>query len=130
MPDDEVAHIKKMLSGGHGTLKLVVSLDNIAHDWKGEELSTKDITNQLKERVHERSIVFSEGSDQGQSQDLPKRITFPYSRHSSYPELCDLVKAFTPKDVFPCTVDETKWHEGKHRSLISQYSPNFWQVQV
>ena len=31
---------------------------------------------------------------------------FPYSRHSSYEELCDLVKAFEPVDVYPCTIDE------------------------
>ncbi len=40
---------------------------------------------------------------------LPKQITFPYSRHSSYSELCLLLEAFKPKDVFPCTVDETEW---------------------
>lgn len=34
---------------------------------------------------------------------------FPYSRHSSYDELCDLVKAFLPTDVYPCTVDEENW---------------------
>jgi hypothetical protein len=40
---------------------------------------------------------------------LPKTITFPYSRHSSYSELCSLVQAFRPRDVFPCTVDELNW---------------------
>ena len=40
---------------------------------------------------------------------LPKTITFPYSRHSSYPELCDLLQIFKPKDVWPCTVDEDRW---------------------
>jgi DNA cross-link repair 1C protein len=44
--------------------------------------------------------------------NLPKVITFPYSRHSSYRELCDLVMAFSPADVYPCTVDELQWHEG------------------
>jgi hypothetical protein len=45
-------------------------------------------------------------------QDLPKSITFPYSRHSSYEELCDLVRIFQPKDVYPCTVDEEIWYKG------------------
>ncbi|KAK3705078.1 hypothetical protein LTR37_013445 [Vermiconidia calcicola] len=40
---------------------------------------------------------------------LPKRITFPYSRHSSYEELCFLVEAFKPRNIHPCTVDETNW---------------------
>lgn len=38
-----------------------------------------------------------------------KTIRFPYSRHSSYSELCELVAAFKPRDVFPCTVDEATW---------------------
>ncbi|KAI6880951.1 hypothetical protein KC360_g6890 [Hortaea werneckii] len=40
---------------------------------------------------------------------LPKRITFPYSRHSSYSELCRLVEAFKPNDIHPCTVDKAHW---------------------
>ena len=36
---------------------------------------------------------------------------FPYSRHSSYDELCLLVEAFKPKDVYPCTTDIESWYE-------------------
>ncbi len=49
----------------------------------------------------------SENDSDGQS--LPTVVTFPYSRHSSYPELCNLVGAFKPKDVWPCTVDLPSW---------------------
>jgi DNA cross-link repair 1C protein len=49
----------------------------------------------------------------GANSKLPKLITFPYSRHSSCSELQHLVGIFKPKDVFPCTVDEENWHEGK-----------------
>ncbi|KAL1954603.1 hypothetical protein VTO42DRAFT_898 [Malbranchea cinnamomea] len=42
---------------------------------------------------------------------LPNTIKFPYSRHSSYEELCLLVKAFQPKDITPCTVDVDTWRE-------------------
>ena len=46
--------------------------------------------------------------------DLPNKITFPYSRHSSYPELCDLVKLFKPRDIYPCTVNPVQWrNEGQ-----------------
>ncbi|KAI9040421.1 putative DNA repair protein [Aspergillus affinis] len=41
----------------------------------------------------------------------PKTIHFPYSRHSSYTELCELVAAFKPKDIVPCTVDPLTWTE-------------------
>ncbi|KAK3333765.1 beta-lactamase-like protein [Cercophora scortea] len=40
---------------------------------------------------------------------LPKMITFPYSRHSSYPELCGFLEAFKPRDVWPCTVSIPEW---------------------
>ncbi|KAK3381510.1 beta-lactamase-like protein [Podospora didyma] len=40
---------------------------------------------------------------------LPDIITFPFSRHSSYPELCHLVDVFKPNDVWPCTVHPTEW---------------------
>ncbi|MBE3048550.1 hypothetical protein IMZ48_39825 [Candidatus Bathyarchaeota archaeon] len=43
------------------------------------------------------------------SGDLPRMIYFPYSRHSSYPELCDFVGAFKPRDVWPCTVNPVAW---------------------
>lgn len=47
--------------------------------------------------------------------NLPKLIRFPYSRHSSYPELCAFVDAFKPKDVWPCTVDPNDWiRHGTH----------------
>ncbi|PYI05025.1 DNA repair protein [Aspergillus sclerotiicarbonarius CBS 121057] len=47
----------------------------------------------------------------GQDNPLPRIIHFPYSRHSSYTELCDLVSAFKPKNVHPCTVDPINWDE-------------------
>ncbi|KAH0290366.1 hypothetical protein KCU62_g3571, partial [Aureobasidium sp. EXF-3399] len=34
-----------------------------------------------------------------------RQITFPFSRHSSYLELRELVQALRPKDIYPCTVD-------------------------
>jgi DNA cross-link repair 1C protein len=40
---------------------------------------------------------------------LPGSVTFPYARHSSYSELCLLVEALKPLDVYPCTVDERNW---------------------
>ncbi|EPE30826.1 Metallo-hydrolase/oxidoreductase [Glarea lozoyensis ATCC 20868] len=45
------------------------------------------------------------------SRQLPRTITFPYSRHSSLEELQDLVRIFKPRDIYPCTVDENKWNE-------------------
>ncbi|KAK9426019.1 hypothetical protein SUNI508_12726 [Seiridium unicorne] len=44
-------------------------------------------------------------------QPLPNRITFPYARHSSCPELRHLIETFRPKDIWPCTVDVSHWEE-------------------
>lgn len=43
------------------------------------------------------------------NQQLPRTIRFPYSRHSSYSELCEFVNAWKPKDIWPCTVDQEEW---------------------
>lgn len=42
---------------------------------------------------------------------LPKVISFPFARHSTYRELCDLVEVFRPRDIWPCTVDPGFWAE-------------------
>jgi len=42
-------------------------------------------------------------------QKARRTIQFPYSRHSSYDELCHLISVFKPKDIYPCTTDETRW---------------------
>ncbi|PNP39794.1 hypothetical protein TGAMA5MH_08313 [Trichoderma gamsii] len=54
---------------------------------------------------------------------LPNIIRFPYSRHSSYPELCNLVDAFRPKDIWPCTFHLESWREKgiSIESLFGQY---------
>ncbi|ROW03119.1 hypothetical protein VMCG_05828 [Cytospora schulzeri] len=43
------------------------------------------------------------------SSTLPNRIRFPYSRHSSYRELCHLISVLKPRDIWPCTVDPLRW---------------------
>lgn len=48
---------------------------------------------------------------QNRDPSLPNKITFPYARHSAYPELRHLVETFRPKDVWPCTVDVSQWEE-------------------
>ncbi len=59
-------------------------------------------------RLERDKRVTTENED---TEALPDVITFPYSRHSSYFELCHLVGTFKPKDVWPCTVDTREWLE-------------------
>ncbi|KAI2093571.1 hypothetical protein LOZ36_000113 [Ophidiomyces ophidiicola] len=51
------------------------------------------------------------GNGETGTSKLPSTIRFPYSRHSSYEELCALVSAFRPRDVYPCTIDADTWCE-------------------
>lgn len=82
-------------------------------DPKQGDISLTKITEALARSVAEKkNAVLSEGlADKVQTEALPRVITFPYSRHSSYAELCHLVRVFNPKDVYPCTVDEANWDE-------------------
>ncbi|KAK2006099.1 artemis protein [Colletotrichum eremochloae] len=73
---------------------------------------------QKRQSVSEEVVSSSDGSA-----ELPRVITFPYSRHSSYQELCDLVRVFRPKDVWPCTVNIPEWLGGNVtiKSLFGSY---------
>lgn len=55
---------------------------------------------------------------------LPNIIRFPYSRHSSYAELCDLVSAFKPRDIWPCTFHLETWqNNGRSFERAHVYMP-------
>ena len=66
---------------------------------------------------NERTKGWPANPDQHGSKSLPRTICFPYSRHSSYRELCHLVDVFRPKDIWPCTVNPKDWiRDGESRS--------------
>ncbi|RSL74501.1 hypothetical protein CEP51_011537 [Fusarium floridanum] len=83
---------------------------NIPLDWDITSLdnhSAQEIVQMLAERlVNSKKAVAEDVAGQA---ELPKTIYFPYSRHSSYPELCHFVETFRPKDVWPCTANPTEW---------------------
>lgn len=68
----------------------------------------------IKQKPEGSSPVEANAGESMGANTLPKTIKFPYSRHSSHEELCNLVNAFRPADVYPCTVDEASWHEGTY----------------
>ncbi|MCJ1439325.1 hypothetical protein MMC27_008717 [Xylographa pallens] len=61
-------------------------------------------SNAVTTSKHEETSVFESRAQ------LAKHISFPYSRHSSYEELCQLVGTFRPTDIYPCTVDDKSWN--------------------
>ncbi|KAJ5712935.1 uncharacterized protein N7483_010116 [Penicillium malachiteum] len=65
----------------------------------------------LQNLVTKISQGHSEAKEETVKSGLPNSIRFPYSRHSSYSELCELVATLRPKDIHPCTVDPSSWSE-------------------
>ena len=107
--------IKRMLVSALRTSRKSLSLNDMGLDKEQDDLCLTDLIKVLARSVsekHQEDIVKHNNSP-SQGQILPKVITFPYSRHSSYKELCNLVQVFDPKDVYPCTANELSWTEGK-----------------
>lgn len=118
-----LAYLSKALSSDTGKL----TLD--AEDLVGELSNNIPLTDfvELLSKITRRPMPMQSPPHPGHrivktgENALPRTITFPYSRHSSYSELCELVAAFRPCDVFPCTVDEQTWTpEVSMRSLFGQ----------
>ncbi|KID77792.1 hypothetical protein MBR_02240, partial [Metarhizium brunneum ARSEF 3297] len=65
----------------------------------------QSLANRLSSKTGVAKTPVNERSD-----SLPRVILFPFARHSPYGELCELVKVFSPKDIWPCTVDK-QWIE-------------------
>jgi DNA cross-link repair 1C protein len=113
-----------MLLAGLRSKGRAISLDHMGFNREEDELSIDSLTKVLtKSVVDKRRLGVNESVE---DQILPRVITFPYSRHSSYAELCHLVRIFQPKDVFPCTVDEDNWHEGMSFHLLPRPTLHRW----
>ncbi|KAK0124050.1 hypothetical protein ONS95_009036 [Cadophora gregata] len=104
--------VKELLSKVLDTPGRVLSLAEFGSDGEDSNVSLAQLAAAVIRAVTEQQrndLITSR--EKGKSQSLPKVITFPYSRHSSYEELCELLKIFKPKDVWPCTEDPYYWHE-------------------
>ena len=108
-----LSDIRRMLHAGLHSSRKTLVLNDAEPDCKQDELSLEELANILARSAAQRPTA--EGVTQVQEGDvqLPKIITFPYARHSSYAELRDLVRVFKPVDIYPCTVNKEDWHEGK-----------------
>ncbi|KAL4763393.1 putative DNA repair protein [Aspergillus foveolatus] len=107
---------KEALSAAFRSNTKVLSLDSYgmkdAHEMPLEELVNILSRGPLsEERMLLEDLPKSIDKLDRSGKPLPKTIRFPYSRHSSYAELCELVKALKPRDIHPCTVDPLDWDE-------------------
>ncbi|KAJ5036497.1 hypothetical protein NUH16_004372 [Penicillium rubens] len=100
---EALSQVRSALLDAFRSRKKALSLDTYGVKDEGE-ISLKNLVTALSHGP-------SEASNGSSRRDLPNTIRFPYSRHSSYSELCELVAAFRPKDIHPCTVDPTTWSE-------------------
>lgn len=102
------------LSGGTGRLRLdAADIENLEDNDEG--LTLDHVVDVLRSAIREPR-------EEQRTAKSPKVITFPYSRHSSYSELCEFVAAFRPKDICPCTVDEAHWSEDvSMRALFGEH---------
>lgn len=99
-------------------LSIEASINAAAHGAENDELEDVEdlplekLVSLLAKRVTKlKSAGFAARTNSAvQTQNgLPKQITFPYSRHASYGELCILVEALMPRNIYPCTVDKSNW---------------------
>ena len=113
-----------MLDENQRTHRNLLPLEEIGPQNANQEIPVVEFLEVLARLIHARRVKKKGRGQIGgvQPEGLPKVVTFPYSRHSSYEELCHLVSVFKPRDVFPCTVDEERWHEGKtiHYGLVKE----------
>lgn len=106
-----IEDVRRMLFAELISTKGAISLDGM--QFGSDTISLEGLGESLLQKLAQKSTVIPDKKrDSLPENGLPKVITFPYSRHSSYAELCHLVEIFKPKDVYPCTVDEEEWHEG------------------
>ncbi|KAH3907347.1 hypothetical protein HBH56_193530 [Parastagonospora nodorum] len=107
-----LARLQEALAGNEGKLGLELQLQKASAESQ-DVLSLPTLISALL------TTATKNGTTDG-SQN--RTIRFPYSRHSSYTELCELVAAFRPQDVFPCTVNEAAWTPDlSMQSLFGQY---------
>ncbi|XXG95782.1 hypothetical protein Hte_002053 [Hypoxylon texense] len=85
-----------------------VSLDVDISDSAKDE-SVADIINSLATKIKAIRNPTKKPEEIDQRNALPKKIVFPYARHSALPELRHLVETLRPKDVWPNTVDPVSW---------------------
>ena len=101
---------RRILEGNRSSVK-TLSLDDM--DLERDDLGMEDLVEALMKDATDKSKI--DCHDTLNAMDglvLPKVITFPYSRHSSYEELCHLIGVFNPMDIYPCTVNEKIWESG------------------
>ncbi|KAJ2899476.1 hypothetical protein MKZ38_003033 [Zalerion maritima] len=121
VPDDLLPTLHSVLANTQRVgrpLGLDFDVDNLNDQ---SETTVREALDSLLSRIRENASNRLPKAGPSEA-DLPKFITFPYARHSSWGEQCHLVHSLKPRDVWPCTVDPKQWiQEGT--SIAKLYGP-------
>ncbi|KAI0004386.1 Metallo-hydrolase/oxidoreductase [Xylariaceae sp. FL0662B] len=102
----DIKHVLEKFLVGASEMTLGINMSEFT-----KKESMTDMIESILQRINEiRNPVIKRAQD-NDSSSLPNKITFPYARHSSLPELRHFVRTFRPKDIWPCTVDPPEWDE-------------------
>lgn len=126
---EKLAKVLLALHEAFKTTSKSLSLDQLGLRDQENDPSIQDFIVRLEQGDFDRGISDSEQfldadiTEAGcPKEELPRVIRFPYSRHSSYSELAELVAAFRPKDIHACTVNPDTWSEEcSMRTLFGQF---------
>ncbi|TEA14653.1 Protein artemis [Colletotrichum sidae] len=91
------SRLQSLLEAGTKTGRTVPLDMDIASFGEKSETAMMDAFRAIAQKGHHVTATIDE-APASTHQQLPKTITFPYSRHSSYQELCDLIQSFRPRD--------------------------------
>jgi len=116
--EETLAKVDRILKTGSSKLELELTRREDDHpDINLDELVQLLIKQANEKETSENNLPKAQGL-----QDFPREITFPYSRHSSYEELCALVEVLKPRDIYPCTVVEETWDPSvSMKALFGQF---------
>ncbi|KAI1769289.1 Metallo-hydrolase/oxidoreductase [Hypoxylon sp. FL1150] len=100
----EIEHFLKMALASSRNVSLDIDMSD-----PGKDETITDILKSLANKINAIRNPTKKAGGNDESSALPKKIVFPYARHSSLPELRHLVETLRPKEVWPCTVDPASW---------------------
>ncbi|EPE10493.1 artemis protein [Ophiostoma piceae UAMH 11346] len=133
--EDDKDTLRKFLHGRRIPMHLDVGESQVTGDGH-DQVGAKKIEDAFRDMVNSHGDATGEGDTYGKAESLPRSITFPYSRHSSYEEQCDLLEKLRPRDVWPCTVNKDTWfrngnvfrHDEEVASKYSEQDPTLYEV--
>ena len=107
--------IRDMVNMAVGSSHKAISLDDVSLRSLKGDIKVEEFVENLVKAVSSHKKGADVNAEETAAErvasrnGLPCRIQFPYSRHSSYEELCELVATLRPRDIYPCTTDWQEW---------------------